>query len=176
MCFKKTRLTFLVVLSLLMLSGAFALAQNKVVVIPLMEDAPPLEPWEPLTAVSPPNSAYTIGTTTVTDNVTGLVWQRTDDNTLRTWGEAWDYCTDNTPGLPGSGWRLPSRTELMSIVYYGTYNEAINSVAFPGTNSLYYWSASTYAVSSDNAWIVYFYNGNVNNNNKSNNNNVRCVR
>jgi hypothetical protein len=39
----------------------------------------------------------------------------------------------------------------------------------------YYWSSTTYANNSNNAWIVNFNNGNVNNN-KSNNNYVRCVR
>lgn len=77
-------------------------AQNKVVVIPLMEDAK-LDPWEPVAAVSPPNNAYTIGTITVTDKVTGLVWQKSDDNVTRSWYDAWDYCMDNTPPLPGTG-------------------------------------------------------------------------
>jgi len=39
-----------------------------------------------------------------------------------------------------------------------------------------YWSTTTYAPNSDNAWNVNFNNGNVNNNNKSNTNYVRCVR
>ena len=38
-----------------------------------------------------------------------------------------------------------------------------------------YWSSSTYAQNTDNAWNVNFNNGNVNNNNKTNNNYVRCV-
>jgi uncharacterized protein (TIGR02145 family) len=39
-----------------------------------------------------------------------------------------------------------------------------------------YWSSTTNANNTDNAWIVNFNNGNTNNNNKSNTNNVRCVR
>jgi len=39
-----------------------------------------------------------------------------------------------------------------------------------------YWSSTTYALNSTNAWNVNFNNGNVNNNNKTNNNYVRCVR
>ena len=38
-----------------------------------------------------------------------------------------------------------------------------------------YWSSSTYAQNTNNAWNVNFNNGNVNNNNKTNNNYVRCV-
>lgn len=39
-----------------------------------------------------------------------------------------------------------------------------------------YWSSTTNANNTDNAWNVNFNNGNTNNNNKTNNNNVRCVR
>jgi hypothetical protein len=44
------------------------------------------------------------------------------------------------------------------------------------TASNNYWSSSTNANNSDNAWNVNFNNGNVNNNNKTNNNYVRAVR
>jgi len=39
-----------------------------------------------------------------------------------------------------------------------------------------YWSATTNANNTDNAWNVNFNNGNDNNNNKTNHNYVRCVR
>ena len=39
-----------------------------------------------------------------------------------------------------------------------------------------YWSSTTNANNTSNAWVVNFNNGNTNNNNKSNTNNVRCVR
>jgi len=44
------------------------------------------------------------------------------------------------------------------------------------TQSNNYWSSTTNANNTDNAWIVDFNNGNVNNNNKTNNNYVRAVR
>ena len=155
-----------------------ATAQKKVVVIPLIETVKePLTPFAPLAAESPPNSAYTDnGDGTVTDNVTGLVWQKTVDNATRTWYVAWDYCTHNDEALPGTGWRLPSAGELMSIVYYGTYDSAINGIAFPGTNPSYYWSATTRADGSGDAWGVNFGYGNVNSYGKSNTLYVRCVR
>jgi len=153
-------------------------AQNKVVVIPLVEDAPTLEPFAPVTADSPPDTAYTDNSDgTVIDTVTGLVWQKTDDNVTRTWEDAWDYCTQNTHPLPGTGWRLPSDDELMSIVDYGsTSSPAINSVAFPSTNPSGYWSATTYAPSSDYAWRVLFGDGYFGGSNKSGTFYVRCVR
>jgi len=39
-----------------------------------------------------------------------------------------------------------------------------------------YWSSTTNAGNSDNAWNVNFNNGNTNNNNKTNSKYVRCVR
>ncbi|MBC8236664.1 MAG: DUF1566 domain-containing protein [Helicobacteraceae bacterium] len=39
-----------------------------------------------------------------------------------------------------------------------------------------YWSSTTNANNTDNAWNLNFNNGNQNNNNKTNNNYVRCVR
>ena len=71
-------------------------AQNKVVVITLAGDeieiAP--EPFAPVTKQSPPNSDYTIGGVTVVDNITGLEWQRIDDDTPRAWDDAFQYCMD----------------------------------------------------------------------------------
>ncbi|MBQ4437570.1 DUF1566 domain-containing protein [bacterium] len=49
-------------------------------------------------------------------------------------------------------------------------------IGFSDNNSLNFWSSSTNANNTNNAWNVNFNNGNVNNNNKTNNNNVRCVR
>jgi len=160
-----------------LLSG-ISLAQNKVVVIPLIETVKePLTPFAPLAAESPPNSAYTDnGDGTVTDNVTGLVWQKTGDNATRTWYVAWDYCTDNDEALPGTGWRLPSAGELMSIVYYSTYDSAINDIAFPGTNPSYYWSATTRTSNSGSAWSVNFRNGEVYSYDRSDPLYVRCAR
>lgn len=39
-----------------------------------------------------------------------------------------------------------------------------------------YWSSTTNANNTSNAWNVNFNNGNTNNNNKSNSKHVRCVR
>ena len=45
-----------------------------------------------------------------------------------------------------------------------------------GTKASNYWSSTTNANNSNNAWNVNFNNGNANNNNKSNNNYARGVR
>lgn len=113
---------------------------------------------------------------TVTDNVTGLMWQREDDNTGRTWDEAVNYCSGL--GLAGySDWRLPSKKELVSILDLGTFSPAINTTAFPGTDAEYYWSSTTYAYyDAAYAWRVSFGSGFVHGYDKSIGSLVRCVR
>jgi hypothetical protein len=95
------------------------------------------------------------GNGTVTDNQTGLTWQRQDDGTPKTWQEAIDYCAALSLG-GSSNWRLPNRHELQSIVDYTTLNPAIDTAIFPGAASDGYWSSSTYAGSTYYAWHVSF--------------------
>ncbi|KKU48467.1 MAG: hypothetical protein UX68_C0013G0019, partial [Parcubacteria group bacterium GW2011_GWA2_46_9] len=100
------------------------------------------------------------GNGTVTDNVTGLMWQQQDDGVSRTWYNAIAYC-DNL-GLAGySDWRLPTKKELMGIVIYGSYLPAIDTTAFPSTQTAFYWSSTTYSGGPYSAWGVFFSVGNV---------------
>ena len=112
---------------------------------------------------------------TVTDNVTGLVWQREDDNTPRTRDNAISYCEGLTLG-GHTDWRLPNEYELQSIVDYGRYNPPIDTGVFPGTNTDWYWSSSTYAGNTYYAWYVTFDDGIVYGYSKTDTGYVRCVR
>lgn len=127
------------------------------------------------------------GDGTVTDNVTGLMWQQEDDNQTYNWYEAtgtYDatYNPDTTDvcgslSLGGySSWRLPTKRELMSIVNYGTYNPAIDSTVFPSTNAAYYWVSTIGVDNTLDAWNVHFYDGYAGDYSKTRNNYVRCVR
>ena len=118
-------------------------------------------------------SYYDNGNATVTDLNTGLMWQKSDNGTTRNWQDAIDYCI----GIDDGGyddWRLPEQSELQSIADYGRVNPAINPVF--SCQSSYYWSATTYASHTTNAWAVYFYDGNNAAYYKIPNNYVRCVR
>ncbi len=78
---------------------------------------------------------------TVTDLITGLMWQREDDNIRRSQYNAEEYCEDfSRAGY--RDWRLPLRGELYSIVDLGHYNPAIDANIFPDTNSYAYMSAT----------------------------------
>jgi len=116
------------------------------------------------------------GNGTITDNVTGLSWQKQDDATTRTWDAANTYCAGLS--LAGTGWRVPTRRELMSIVDYGKYSPAINSTYFTSTRGdYYYWSSTTYARNTASAWLVDFYYGGVGvSGNKTYTFYVRCAR
>ena len=104
--------------------------------------------------INPPS--YTDnGNGTVTDNVTGFVWQKQDDGVSKTWADAGTYCDASTLG-GYSDWRLPSLIELISIIDNGVHSPSINKTFFPGTISSGYWSSTTY---QSIAWSVIFGSG-----------------
>ena len=151
-------------------------AHNKVVVIPMAGDDLTAEPTTPLAKDVPSQSDYTIGIDTVIDNITGLEWQRQDDDTTRDFDEAWDYCAGLTLDSH-SDWRLPSVKELLSIVDYGQSSAPrILTAVFTNTNIAPYSTASTLANSSGDMWYVSFGNGRVFITDTTNDLYVRCVR
>jgi hypothetical protein len=106
-----------------------------------------------VTAGAPNLENYTDnGDGTVTDNVTGLMWQQAVPTGTYTWEQAKAYCPPLT--LAGhSDWRLPSRIELTSIVDLGVLSDTtINSAYFPSTPSNAFWSLSPVAGSPSSAW------------------------
>jgi len=136
---------------------------------------------------------------TVTDNVTGLMWQ--DDGEAASVTKPWltsensAACSDdtssdvcyNTNGETASSycdalslggytdWRLPTVKELKGLVDYGKTNSAI-SITFENITSSHYWSSTTDEEDKDFAWYVRFDSGYVYDSNKSDNHYVRCVR
>jgi hypothetical protein len=115
------------------------------------------------------------GNGTVTDNKTGLVWQQSEPGYM-TWDSALSYCEGLSLG-DKTDWRLPNIKELESITDDARANPAIDTSFFPGPYGNYYWSSSTIANSSNYAWFVGFFVGEVNPGySKSNDLYVRCVR
>ncbi len=104
---------------------------------------------------------------TVTDAITGLVWQRDGDSERAgcpafasvwqcSWAEAESYCASLSLGGM-SGWRLPALMELMTIVDPTQSNPAIDQTAFPSTPSNTFWTASP--ATRSYRWIVGFNDG-----------------
>ncbi|MBI5142804.1 MAG: DUF1566 domain-containing protein [Nitrospirae bacterium] len=115
------------------------------------------------------------GNGTVSDHAASLVWQQQDDGTPRTWEGAIRYCGELS--LDGNiDWRLPNVKELKSIVDYTKRFPSIDITAFPVTHGSGYWSSTSSAYNSSNAWLVDFSHGDVGNDDKTGSNYVRCVR
>jgi hypothetical protein len=117
----------------------------------------------------------------VTDAITGLIWQRDGSGTRSecdgvycSWSEANAYCAGLVLGGV-SGWRLPGRHELLTIVEVNVQGLSIDSAAFPDTPADTFWTSSAYGDPSDYAWYVYF-GSNVGYLRVGNASRVRCVR
>ena len=114
----------------------------------------------------------------VRDNNTGLVWEKSPQMAAVTWNGARFTCINKNVGGQ-KGWRLPSIPDLASLIE--------PSVAPPGPTlssghpfnniqSAGYWSATTSAEDSSDAWFVYFGIGFVDHDSKTFSGQVWCVR
>jgi hypothetical protein len=102
-----------------------------------------------------PESYTDNGDGTVTDNVTGLMWQQKMPSDGVGWTSAVDLCLSLT--LAGyRDWRLPSRIELVSIIDPSVSEPSIDVAAFPGTPSVYNWSSTPLTRWPSSAWTVNF--------------------
>lgn len=103
-------------------------------------------------SINPPT--YTDNGDTVTDEVTGLIWQKNEVLTTTTNSAANAYCDSLSLGSY-SDWRLPTSHELYSLVDLSNSNPPLNTTIF--TNSVsadYWWSTSQRADGSSNYWAV----------------------
>jgi hypothetical protein len=122
-----------------------------------------------------PSGRYTFPASgTVYDTRTQLTWQRAVDAGAYSQSAASTYCTGLS--LAGTGWRLPTKAELETIVDYTRSNPAIDPTAFPSTPSAYFWSSSPYVASGGFGWLVSFNYGYSSSSDASGTIRVRCVR
>lgn len=112
---------------------------------------------------------------TVTDDLTGLMWQEAPQHGAYTWAEADSYCTSLTLATYGD-WRLPTFIELVSILDYSQIRPAISPTAFPGTPWIDLWSSTPFAGDAFSAREVYFSTGDTGHDGVSATNDVRCAR
>lgn len=143
---------------------------------------------------SGPNLSYSDNYTT-SDIVTGLIWKTCSEGqsgsdctggsvTLMNWYDAFTACSNLNDANAGAGyagfsnWRMPTVNELNNLVDHGAGTPAIDESFFPTSSGTINWTATTYAMNSDNAWSVNFSNGTSGNalpKSSSSSVSVRCV-
>lgn len=124
------------------------------------------------------------GDGTVTDNLTGLVWQKTDDNggltdkdNVYLWTDATDGDLTDEDGTVYSdfltnlnagsgfagvrGWRLPTFAELATIFSVDPWpcvsSPCIDQTVFGPANLTFYWSSTTHWDTPTLAFVMFFH-------------------
>ena len=117
------------------------------------------------------------------DNHTNLIWSLQTVS-----GISWNDATSTAGGSPiaahnaasrcgfATGWRVPTRRELLSIVHHGAYLPTIDGAYFPATVNDWYWTNDSFAPNPAHAWYVYFNVGYAGANGKTGTGRVRLVR
>jgi hypothetical protein len=142
--------------------------------------------------IDPPQYERDPDTQIVTDHEQELMWQDDEEaaNTTKKWLTSANY---NAPYTDTSGdtaityctnlnlggyvdWRLPSKSELQSIVDYSVTNPAMDTSVFIHATSHNYWSSTTDLSDAARVGIVRFFGGIAADRYKGNTFNVRCVR
>ncbi len=91
-----------------------------------------------------------LGNGTVKDNKTGLIWQR-QAQASSSWDSANAACKNLSLGGLTSGWRVPTKLELETLVDYRTLpsTPTIDTLAFASAPRGVFWTATTIESCSD---------------------------
>jgi hypothetical protein len=92
------------------------------------------------------------GDGTVTDMVTGLMWQQTDGGEM-TIESAETYCQNLALG-GYANWRLPTAQEAFSILNHGKQNPPLDPSVFPNSGAEYWWTGERQIGNSDKIWVT----------------------
>ena len=102
-------------------------------------------------AINPPSFADG-SDGTVTDNITGLIWQKADGGEM-TWSNALVYAQTNRVGGQ-SDWRLPTSHEAFSILNHDAVNPALDTNYFTLSLAGYWWTCDAQLTDSSRIWSV----------------------
>jgi hypothetical protein len=121
---------------------------------------------------TPPPARYDLGTPgEVRDLKTQLTWKAATVPGLVNWGQAFDQCR----GL-GAGWRLPSVTELQTLIDETQAISAVSAAAFPDRPDDFFWSSSFFEETTNMVWFASIGSGNTFWLPTSESHRARCVR
>ncbi|MDJ0785896.1 MAG: MopE-related protein [Myxococcota bacterium] len=114
------------------------------------------------------------GNGTVTDHLTGLVWTKAANTpgpascspgSTKKWQELLDHaqCLNANSYLGSSGWRLPNRVEMRSLVDFGNSNPALpTGHPFTDVGPSYYTSTTIIGAQNRAAWTQSMFDGRMN--------------
>lgn len=120
-----------------------------------------------------------MGGPAILDLETGLVWEQSPSTDPFNWFEAINHCNREVKTGGRNGWRLPTIWELASLVDPNAVSDPALPSGHPFSNvqQQRYWSATTLAGNTDDAWQVLFeLHGVVNFLEKASSAQVWCVR
>ena len=121
-----------------------------------------------------PTGQYVVSTDTVYDSKTKLTWQRVLVGPAYNWANASSYCQGLNLGGFSSGWRLPAKKELETLVDVRAFDPAMDTSAFPVAGGRLWSSSPSWAGCH---WIVDFSDGGNNPNYHDTETNLaKCVR
>jgi hypothetical protein len=115
------------------------------------------------------------GDGTITDNLTGLIWQKCPSSALMTWEEALLYASALSLGSKDD-WRLPNVKEIQSLNDPQLTKPSFNKNFFPDCLSGNYWSSTTQVNATNKSWDINIDYGIVSYNDKTLKEHVLCVR
>ncbi|NBQ48119.1 MAG: DUF1566 domain-containing protein, partial [Sphingobacteriia bacterium] len=89
---------------------------------------------------------------TVSDSITGLMWQVTDGGEM-SYSTALIYCSTLTLG-GYSDWRLPNAHEAFSVLNYQNTNPPLDVSVFTAGAAEYWWTSDRQANDSSVVWVT----------------------
>jgi hypothetical protein len=130
------------------------------------------------TSANAPPGHFIVGTgaaaNTVYDTSTKLTWQRGASASMYSWPDSLNVCSALQSN--GGGWRQPTMSELSTLIdFEAAAPPFIDTVAFPGTPTDYFWS-KTQSVVPGQAHAITFATGFGNTFGTSMSGYVKCVR
>lgn len=152
-----TKIKFFLVAGILFGAFHFTLAQS---VLKSMKRLPDTGQTASYTNIPGEDSDYNInppfyinnGNGTITDTVTGLMWQQVDGGEM-TFDKAVTYASDLVLG-GFSDWRMPTVLELHSILNHDKNNPALNTTYFTSPAAQYWWSSQKQVNDAAKAWVT----------------------